>query len=532
MFAHLLLRSRPTISVKRTMTDVTVVRQAEYASRFGKHDGPSFVRQLGLFAAVLISLLSSPACGATLYVSTTGNDTNPGTSPELAWRTIAYAAEKAQAGDLVRIKGGEYGHENVVVANSGTKDAPIRFEGYDGPVKLEGTKKLEGQGVLINEKTNIKLSGITALNYRDGIVITDSHDVTVERCTAGICGWSGIALWNCHNCQVRHCTAYNADMLNILVATGRDNVVADCWSFCDPRLKPYSDYCYGAINAQDLLVTRCRGDGKLRSGHGICFTVGGGGPDSPGCSNCRVTECEMYNCWELFGVRHKGHDITFEDCYGQGKIMDMLEAKDVEKPAWCKQSYNWYNHGFYFRTGAHDILVRNCRVSGVRCGLHAEEAGKWQEWGTTKNITFQNCIATECITGIRTSNAPDARILNCLSARNKYGVDFGKAEGQSVKRSIVCQNEVGIRGRGTDQITRCNVWANTTDYAGQAKPGTKCMSKDPQFVNTSIPGTFPSREVEKRIPGPDYDVWRLKEVSPCKDVGPYADNPEASIGMR
>ena len=82
----------------------------------------------------------------------------------------------------------------------------------------------------------------------------------------------------------------------------------------------------------------------------------------------------MYNCWELFGVRHKGHNITFEDCYGQGKMMDMLEAKDVEKPAWCKQSYNWYNHGFYFRTGAHDIMVKNCRVRGVRCGLHADDA--------------------------------------------------------------------------------------------------------------------------------------------------------------
>jgi len=58
------------------------------------------------------------------------------------------------------------------------------------------------------------------------------------------------------------------------------------------------------------------------------------------------------------------------------------------------------------------------------------------------------------------------------------------------------------------------------------------MSKDPQFVNTSIPGTFPSREVEKRIPGPDYDVWRLKETSLCKDMGPYADDSEASIGMR
>ena len=69
---------------------------------------------------VRVCLAVTPALGQIYYMSTDGSDSNPGTSPKLAWQTIAYAARKAQAGDLVRIKGGEYGRENVVVANSGT----------------------------------------------------------------------------------------------------------------------------------------------------------------------------------------------------------------------------------------------------------------------------------------------------------------------------------------------------------------------------------------------------------------------------
>lgn len=523
-----------------TRSDLPCLRGHD--TRFPQQKPIRRFRHVAPLAAVLICLSSWPARGATLYVSTTGDDANTGASPKLAWRTITHAAKTARAGDLVRIKGGDYGHENVVVANSGTPEAPIRFEGYDGDVRLEGIVKkaegkpvrLEGHGVLIGEKAHVRLSGITTLKYRDGIVVRGSHDVTVERCTAGICGWSGIMLLDSHHCEVKHCTAYNVEMVNFWVGKSHDCVVADCWSYCDPRLDPYTDYCYGVSNARSIHVTRCRGDGKLRSGHGICFTVGGGGPESHGCQNCRVTDCEMYNCWELFGVRHKGHDITFENCYGQGKIMDTLESRGREIPAWCKQSYNWYNHGFYFRTGAHDILVKNCRVRGVRIGLHADDAGgRYKEWGVTGNISFENCIATECITGIRT-NAPNVKVLNCISARNKHGLMIGNGPGQSIKGCIICWNAVGIRS-GTPTktpVTRCNLWGNQKDLSGKVDLAADCISKDPQFVNVSIPGTFPSQEAEKRLPGPDYDDWHVKDASPCNDMGPYADDPKASVGMR
>ncbi len=553
MAAQLLSRIRPTISGQRALNKTAIIRQSDRGCSFNKHRQASPLCRPILWAAALISLSSLPACGATLYVSTTGDDASPGTSAELAWRTIAHAAKTAQAGDLVRIKGGDYAFEQVVVANSGTPEARVRFEGYDGEVvlegkmeKVEGKIKLKGLGVDIKGKSYVTLSGITARQYGTGIFVRDgSHHVTVERCTAGVAGWAGIAVTGSHHCEVRHCTAYNAEMCNFWVgrnggSDSHDNVVADCYSYCDPRLEPYTDYCYSFTNARNVLVTRCRGDGKLCTGHGICFTRGGltASAKDYGCENCRVTDCEMRGCWELFGARHGCRDITFVDCYGESKIMDKSAAKGKDVPAWCKHvSYDWYSHGFYFRTGVQNIRVKNCRVRGVMNGLNVENGQRFvEEEGWTGNVTFENCIAVECINGI-SLKGPDIKVLNCISARNKRGITIFKtaADGLSTKDCIIYQNATGIRSEipTTTAITHCNIRDNQTDFSGKASTGEKCISEDPQFVTLKrvLLGT-PRMYAPTGVPAQDWDDWHLQETSPCKDMGPYADDPEASVGMR
>jgi hypothetical protein len=83
---------------------------------------------------VVIGMLAQSAAGATYYVSTTGNDANPGTvsSP---WRTIQHAANTAMAGATVYVMGGTY-HESVSFPNSGRPGQLIRFESYPGQTAL------------------------------------------------------------------------------------------------------------------------------------------------------------------------------------------------------------------------------------------------------------------------------------------------------------------------------------------------------------------------------------------------------------
>jgi chitodextrinase len=88
-----------------------------------------------LFSAVLFT---STASAATYYVSTTGNDANPGTqtSPLL---TITKGAQMAKAGDTVYVRGGVY-NGTVRIGNVGTSSARVVISSYPGETAIiDGT---------------------------------------------------------------------------------------------------------------------------------------------------------------------------------------------------------------------------------------------------------------------------------------------------------------------------------------------------------------------------------------------------------
>ena len=80
---------------------------------------------------LVVALLAGQADAANYYVSTTGLDSNAGTSLNQPFATIQQAANVAQAGDNVFVMGGTY-RETVTVAHSGTSAAPITFQPYAG----------------------------------------------------------------------------------------------------------------------------------------------------------------------------------------------------------------------------------------------------------------------------------------------------------------------------------------------------------------------------------------------------------------
>ncbi|RAP75157.1 hypothetical protein DL346_17395 [Paenibacillus montanisoli] len=71
------------------------------------------------------------AAGNTYYVDVAGSDSNNGTSLSMPFQTIQKAADTAQAGDTVYIRGGTY-RETVTPANSGSAGSPITYQNYDG----------------------------------------------------------------------------------------------------------------------------------------------------------------------------------------------------------------------------------------------------------------------------------------------------------------------------------------------------------------------------------------------------------------
>jgi hypothetical protein len=82
----------------------------------------------------------------TLYVSPSGDDGNPGTSPGAPLRTLQRAANLAQAGDLVLVAPGVY-RESVSVPRSGTAAQPIVFRGSGAGAILDGADAAIAAGV-------------------------------------------------------------------------------------------------------------------------------------------------------------------------------------------------------------------------------------------------------------------------------------------------------------------------------------------------------------------------------------------------
>ncbi len=126
----------------------------------------SILQNVGVVHAalfVLVLLLAQSVAGqvgATFYVSTSGNDSNPGTFAQ-PWKTIQHAATTVTAGATVNVMGGVY-NEWVSFPNSGTAVAPITFQSY--PVVVGTTVQpavIDGTGLVTASGTKglITISG-------------------------------------------------------------------------------------------------------------------------------------------------------------------------------------------------------------------------------------------------------------------------------------------------------------------------------------------------------------------------------------
>ncbi len=87
----------------------------------------------GLIGVVLSLVMSSAtASGITYYVSSSsGNDSNSGTSASSSWQTIAHVnGQTFQPGDSILFKRGDAWNESLAPPSSGSSGNPITFDAY------------------------------------------------------------------------------------------------------------------------------------------------------------------------------------------------------------------------------------------------------------------------------------------------------------------------------------------------------------------------------------------------------------------
>lgn len=163
---------------------------------------------------LVVTAQTTPVVG-TLYVSTTGNDSNSG-SKDAPFLTINKAAQVAIAGDVVIIKSGTYTpSSSIVVANSGTSTAPITFfaEVKDGVI-IDGSASstpsaADRQGLFTILGTTsafkswIVIDGLRVIKSKwVGIYSRYSDNIIMKNCSTNDTGASGIIAANSSNIKI------------------------------------------------------------------------------------------------------------------------------------------------------------------------------------------------------------------------------------------------------------------------------------------------------------------------------------------
>jgi hypothetical protein len=113
---------------------------------------------------------------SSFYVSTTGDDSNPGaqTAP---WRTIQHAADTVRAGSTVNVRGGVYEELVSVKASGNATDGYIIFRSFPGETAVLDAEHFTPDGrsgvLTIHNQSYVRIEGFEIRNFR-----TCEHRVT------------------------------------------------------------------------------------------------------------------------------------------------------------------------------------------------------------------------------------------------------------------------------------------------------------------------------------------------------------------
>ena len=276
----------------------------------------------------MLSVITVPLYAATTYyyVSTSGNDSNDGSTRNTAFRTLDKALSKASAGTTIFLLNGTYTSSNTYkLSKSGTSSAPIKILNYSGhtPVVDFSSQPYadSSRGFQISGDYWI-ISGLTIKNAGDnGIYISGSNN-RVQDCTITKCGDTGLQLSNgaSYNSITRVTSTYNydlktdgenADGFAAKLSIGPGNVFTNCVA-----LNNSDDGfdLYNATNAVRFYDCEASYNGT-NSGNGQGFKVGG---------NFTADNHYLEGCVAI-GNKARGFDqnnntgyITLKDCTATG----------------------------------------------------------------------------------------------------------------------------------------------------------------------------------------------------------------------
>lgn len=154
-------------------------------------------------AVAVTTDIAAPSPGSAYFVSTIGNDTNPGTQ-DLPWRTISFAAKTVPPGSTVYVRGGIYQEKVAFKVSGSAQTGPTTFMSYPGELAI-----IDGTSVTLPAPPGMGPSGLvqmTNVNYLilQGFDIRNVISKSSRLFTAGI-GIEG----KCDHLEIRQNHVHN-----------------------------------------------------------------------------------------------------------------------------------------------------------------------------------------------------------------------------------------------------------------------------------------------------------------------------------
>lgn len=364
----------------------------------------------------------------TFYVSTTGNDANPGTINS-SFLTIGKLNSVLTAGDIAYIRGGTYlsptansDEYNFQIQNlTGTALNPIVIQAYPGEVPIfSGSNKnpthptprlfviYNSDYVIIKglKFTFLRQSSAANPDVANGFGVWDCNYVTVENCEVSHIAGRGFYLANSFHCLIKNVDAHH--------------------------MGDYRDTGYGAWNT---------GDG---------FDVGSGGDGS---SDNTFDGCRAWLCcddgWECFDW--DGDKVTIKNCWSfwngvkPWKNNNFIDVADMTPEVSASAALN------------SPYLVGGFGGEGFKLGGHNPGVPNRPD-PTALRKYIQNCLAFEN-TGVGFPQNMEAQyahkmsMVNCVAYKNLndgFGFGVGRSSDPDIahvfKNNIAFGNNIGVSG--------------------------------------------------------------------------------------
>lgn len=444
-----------------------------------------------LFIFLLQALLARPvrAAGATYYVAPNGNDAYPGTI-NYPWRTIQKAANVAQAGDTVYVRGGAY-REKVMVKNSGAPGSYITFSSYPGEtavIDVNGiamTTYHEG-GFTISQKRYIQVVGFRIINS-----------------TSTTNGGFGIVCYQSEYCVIKNNQTYNT-------------------------------YRSGIISRSSVNVTIDSNEVELANNDGNqeMITVSGG-------AFIAVTNNHVHhggpgtNGGEGINVLNGAHDVLVK-----GNRVHHVPRVGIYVDAYKGNTYNIVIDG---------NIVHDNQRTGI--AVEAEQSGyELSNVVIVNNVIYNNARSGIVLGDWGQGDLRNIAIVNNTVVQNGIGTGHGgialwnsRARNVIVRNNILSQNgRFTIEVQGTP-LTEATITHNVLDgfrNGANETRGADYVEGDPRFVNASafdfrLLADSPAINAGTPLDAPDHDFAdTTRPQGTGWDIGAYevsgAVNPPPS----